>query len=202
MRGNFDVARAHVERARKTFFDLGLTTAAVDSCGRAVALIELPAGFPEVAEKALREACVLVQELNQTAVLATRAAELAAALYEQGRYDEATDWTRLARESAGNDDLDAALTRQPVEAKLLAWRGELGAAESLARATLKLVSRTDALNRQAETLIALGEILERMGSKREAEKTIAEALTLYERKGNSVAAAQVRLRLPTTATVE
>src|SRR4051794_15255686 len=202
MRGNFDVARAHVERARKTFLDLGLTTAAVDSCGRAVALIELPAGFPEVAEEALREACALVQELNQTAVLATRAAELAAALYEQGRYDEATDWTRLARESAGNDDLDAALTRQPVEAKLLAWRGELGAAESLARATLKLVSRTDALNRQAEALMALGEILERRGSKREAEENIARALTLYERKGNSVAAAQVRLRLPTTATVE
>jgi DNA-binding SARP family transcriptional activator len=195
MRGNFDLGRAHVEHARNSYGALGLTTAAVDQCGRAVAMIELLAGMPEVAERELRKACALLQEQHQTAVLATRAAELAVALYDQGRYDEAAEWSHLARESAGGDDLDAALTRQPVEAKLLARQGELGEAERLGCATLELVSRTDALNRHAEALLALGEILERAGSKLEAEERITQALALYDTKGNEAAAARLRRRL-------
>ena len=46
-----------------------------------------------------------------------------------GSYDEASEWIRLARESAGGDDLDAALTRKPIEAKLLARQGSLEKAE-------------------------------------------------------------------------
>jgi tetratricopeptide (TPR) repeat protein len=195
MRGNFDLGRAHVEHARNSYGALGLTTAAVDQCGRAVAMIELLAGMPEVAERELRKACALLQEQHQTAVLATRAAELAVALYDQGRYDEAAEWSHLARESAGGDDLDAALTRQPVEAKLLARQGELGEAERLGCAALELVSRTDALNRYAEALLALGEILERAGSKLEAEERITQALALYDTKGNEAAAARLRRRL-------
>jgi tetratricopeptide (TPR) repeat protein len=119
--------------------------------------------------------------------LATRAAELAATLCEQGRYDEAAEWVRVASENAGEDDLDAALTRQPVEAKLLARRGEAGAAEQLARATVKLAERTDALNRHAEALLALTEVLASTGSD-ESPAHLQHALALYERKGNLAAA--------------
>jgi tetratricopeptide (TPR) repeat protein len=198
MGGNFDIARAHVERGRSAFRDLGLTRAAVDYYARAVAIIELLAGFPEVAERALREACLLLQEVKESSVLATRAAELATALYELRRYDEAAEWARLARDSAGDDDLDAALTRQPVEAKILARQGELDEAERLARVTLNLVERTDALARHADALLALAEILELGGSAEEAEEKIDQALSLYERKGNAAAAARVRARLPAT----
>ena len=57
MRGNFDVARTHIEHARNLYGALGLTTATVDHCGRAVGLIELLANLPEPAEGALRAAC-------------------------------------------------------------------------------------------------------------------------------------------------
>ena len=197
MRGNFDVARAHVEHARNLYGALGLTTATVDHCGRAVGMIELLANLPELAESALRAACTLLEQLHQTAVLATRAAELAAALYGQGRYDEAAEWIRLARASAGDDDLDAVLTRNPVEAKLLAKQGELGEAQALARETLELALQTDALNRHAEALLALAEILERVGSKGEADDLVNRALVLYDRKENAAAAARVRRGLPT-----
>jgi tetratricopeptide (TPR) repeat protein len=198
MGGNFDAARAHVERGRSAFRDLGLTRAVIDYCARAVAMIELLAGFPNVAERALREACLLLQEVKESSVLATRAAELSTALYEQRRYDEAAVWARVARDSAGDDDLDATLTRQPVEAKILARQGALDKAECLARATLKLVDRTDALNRRADALLALAEILELRGSVEEAEERVDQALGLYERKGNVAAAACVRARLPAT----
>ena len=198
MGGNFDVARAHVEHARILYGALGLTTATVDHCGRAVGLIELLANLPEPAESALRAACTLLEELHQTAVLATRAAELATAFYEQGRYDEAAEWIRLARASAGDDDLDAALTRNPVEAKLLARLGEPAKAQALARETVELAMQTDALNRHAEALLALAEILERAGSQGEADDLVRRALALYDKKENTAAAARVRGRLPTT----
>jgi DNA-binding SARP family transcriptional activator len=195
MRANFDAARAHVNSARTMFRELGLTAGVVDNCGRATAAIELLAGRPELAERSLREVCAFWQELHNAPVLATRAAELAGVLYEQGRYDEAGEWVRVASESAGDDDLDAALTTQPVEAKLLARLGDTRNAERLARATVSLVERTDALNRQADALLALAEILELAGSEDEGRESLNQALALYERKGNVAAGAHAR-RLP------
>ena len=197
MRGNFDGAHTHFEHARNLYGALGLTTATVDHCGRAVGMIELLANLPQPAESALRASCTLLEQLHQTAVLATRAAELAAALYEQERYDEPAEWISLARASGGDDDLDAALTRNPVEAKLLARLGEPARGNSW-RATRWNSRQTDALNRHAEALLALAEILDRAGSKGEADDLVNRALALYERKENAAATARVRRRLPTT----
>jgi tetratricopeptide (TPR) repeat protein len=202
MRGNFDIARAHVARARSGYRDLGLEGAVTDICGRALAAIELLAGSPEKAEELLRESCAHLQRLHQTALLATRAAELAAAIYEQGRRDEAGDWLRVASEAAGDDDLDAALSRQPVEARILAGNGALEEAERLVRATLTLVSQTDALNRHGDTLLALAEIVERAGRSSEARTVLGQALTFYEQKGNTVSANKVQARLAEAALAE
>jgi DNA-binding SARP family transcriptional activator len=194
MRANFAVARGHLDQAKAAYRDLGVTEPLVDSCGRASAAIELAAGFPDIAEQSLRDACTFLQETHQTSVLATRGAELANALYEQGRYDEASEWVRIAREDAGQDDLDAALTRQPVEAKVHARQGRIDEAERVARATVDLAGRTDALNRRAESLLALAEVLELAGDEQEAQQHVATALGLYEQKGNVAAAARVRTK--------
>ena len=192
MRENFDAARAHVERARTLFRELGLMAAAVDLCGRLLGCVELSAGFPEKAERELRASSTVLQERGETAVLATRAAELATSLYEQGRYDEAAEWVALASESAGRDDLDAALTRLPVEAKLLARDGDLKRAEALIGHARELVRRTDALNRHAQILIALAEILEIAGADKSVQDHRIEALHLYELKGNAAEANRIR----------
>lgn len=190
MRANFDSARAHVDEARKAYSDTGARYAVVDTCGRAAAAVELLAGFPERAEQSLREACAFLQERAHTSVLATRAAELANVLYEQGRYDDAAEWTRTARDSAGEEDLDAILTRQPTEAKLLAIGGDVESAERFARRAVESAFRTDALNRQAEALLALAQVLETVGSD-EALAHRDAALGLYRQKGNVAAAARV-----------
>jgi tetratricopeptide (TPR) repeat protein len=150
------------------------------------------AGNPDLAEQALREACEFLQTQSQTAVIATRAAELANVLYVLGRYDEAWDYAHVARESAGDGDLDAALTRQPVEAKLHARLGRLDEGERLARDAVSLAAPTDALNRQAEALLALAEVLERADATDEAQSHRHAALELYARKGNAAAAARLR----------
>lgn len=195
MCGNFDEARAYIERARRTYQDLGLRAAVFDNCGRALAAIELLAGSPAHAEELLQDSCRQLQESRHTAVLATRAAELAVVIFEQGRYDDAAAWVRVAHRSAGADDLDAALSRQPVEARILARDGALTDAERLARETVSLVSRTDGLIRHAEALLALAEILELADRQSEAETALRDTLALYEQKGNLVAADRVRARL-------
>jgi tetratricopeptide (TPR) repeat protein len=153
------------------------------------------AGLPEVAEEALRTSCAALQRQDHIPVLATRAAELADAICEQGRYDEAQGWIRVARESAGNDDLDAAFVTRYVEAKVLARLGAVDEAEVSARAALDVVARTDALNRHGDALLALAEILRLRWREDDANTRIREALHLYEQKGNVVSASRAKARL-------
>jgi hypothetical protein len=115
-------------------------------------------------------------------------------LYVADRYDEAAAWARIARDSAGDDDLDAALTRRPVEAMLCAREGHLDEAELLARAAVELAMTTDSPNRRAEARLALAEVLELAGAAAKAREHVDAALVLYAQKGNTAAAARVRAR--------
>jgi tetratricopeptide (TPR) repeat protein len=202
MRKNFADARAYVSRARTLYHEFGLTANAVDACGRVFAAIDMLVGMPAQAERALRESCEFLEQVHQIALLATRAGELAQSIYEQGRYEDAEVWTRVARESAGSDDLDAALSWQPVQAKILARQGELEQAERLARQTLELVARTDSVNRHADSFIALAEILGLAGNQDGAEEMIRRALELYKVKGNLASADRARALLRDTALIE
>jgi class 3 adenylate cyclase len=202
MRKNFADARAHVSRARTIYDEFGLLFNAVDTCGRAFAAIDMLASMPARAERALQEGCEFLQQHHQIAPLATRAGELAQAIYEQGRYEDAETWTRLARDSAGGDDLDAALSWQPVQAKVLARQGRIEEAERLARETLELVARTDSLNRHADSYMALAEVLGIANRSDEAEEMVRSALGLYELKGNLASADRVRALLPDPALAE
>ncbi|HEX9598448.1 MAG TPA: hypothetical protein VF963_03655, partial [Gaiellaceae bacterium] len=192
MRGRFSDARDLVDQAINRYEQLGLAS---DTYLRVGGAIEMFAGAPELAEEALRKACAALQREEQTAVLATRAAELGDAICEQGRYEEAETWIRLARESAGSDDLDAAFAWRYVQAKVLARLGAVDEAEQLAREAVDLVARTDALNRHGDSLLALAEILHVQGSEERALENIRGALGLYEQKGNVVSAERAKAML-------
>jgi DNA-binding SARP family transcriptional activator len=192
MRGRFDEGRALAARARTIYEDLGLENAVIDICGRILGAIEMLAGHPDKAAEALRASCELAQRLGQTPLLATRAGTLAAAMYAQQQYDEAARWVDLARESAGPDDLDAALSWQPVQTMLLARRGELDDAEDLARATVASARTTDSLIRQGDSLMVLAAVLGAGAKDDEATALVGQAVRVYERKGNIVAAERAR----------
>jgi tetratricopeptide (TPR) repeat protein len=89
-----------------------------------------------------------------------------------------------------------------VQARILASRGEAEAAERLARETLELVSRTDALNRHADSLLALAEVLRLSARREEAADLVEQALQVYELKGNVVAAKKTRALLGEPAIAE
>ena len=192
MRGSFSEARELVDQAGQRYEQLGLDA---DTYLRLRGAVEMFAGSPDLAEEALRRSCMALERHGQTAVLATRAADLANAICEQGRYEEAETWIRLARESAGSDDLDAAFVWRYVHAKILTRVGAIDEAEQLARQAFDLVVRTDALNRHGDSLLALAEILHVQGSEDEALDNIRGALRLYEQKGNVVSAERARAML-------
>jgi predicted ATPase/class 3 adenylate cyclase len=199
MRGHFSDARDLVDQAEQRYEQLGLGT---DPYLRLRGAVEMFAGAPDLAEAALRTTCTALQRREQTAVLATRAAELADAIFEQGRYDEAETWARVARESAGSDDLDATFAWRYVHARVLTRLGAIDDAEVHAREAVGLVSRTDALNRHADSLLVLAEILRVQSRDDEALENIRRAIQLYEQKGNVVSTERARAMLLEAAVPE
>jgi DNA-binding SARP family transcriptional activator len=187
MRGLFDDARARVESAKTLYVQLGHVTAVDQDCSRMLGFVELLAGNAHAAEKEFRSSCTSLEQHGQMQVLATRAGELAQVLYEEGRYDEAEAWTRLAEDTAGGDDLDAALAWKPVDAMLLARRHASAEGEQRLRELLG-VTPADALHGTARAVLALAEIFWLSGRDAEAAETVAGAVALYERKGNIVGA--------------
>jgi hypothetical protein len=192
--GRFDEARVLVGEAEAIYADLG-SPAAVVHCGTVRADVELLAGDHAAAEQTLREQCAFLELARDRAHLAVRAAKLAEALYRQDRLDESREWAALARSNAASDDQSAQLLIGAVDSKLLAAGGDLVRARELAEETVRLADRTDGLNQIAATRLALAEVLDAGGLEVEAGIAIADALELFERKGNAVGASHARALL-------
>jgi ATP/maltotriose-dependent transcriptional regulator MalT len=190
--GDFAKARELVDEAEAALVDLGAVATAFVICGTVRADIELLAGELEAAEATLREQCEHFDREGDRAHLAVRAAKLAEALYRQGQLDEAESWLVAARSFAASDDQSAQLIIGAVGAKVLAVRGQAADARKLAEHTVRLADRTDGLNLIAFTRLALAEVLSTAGLVAEARGVIAVAIDLFDRKGNSMGAAQAR----------
>jgi class 3 adenylate cyclase/tetratricopeptide (TPR) repeat protein len=183
-RGRFDTGRELVRSARAVYDDLGQTAISAIHCGAMAGYIALLAADPVEAERSLRLTCDALSRVGDSRHLASRTADLAEALYAQHRYDEAEDWTRVSERHAGSDDLAAQPAWRSVRAKVLARRDSHGQAHRLARAALRLVEDTDALNQKAKISLDLAEVMRLAGRNEEAAHYVDEALRLYDMKGN------------------
>jgi tetratricopeptide (TPR) repeat protein len=194
MRGNFDAARALGRSADTVAEELGQKLWLAVG-GMAVWEIEMLAGDPSAAELAARRACELLEELGDTAHRASAAGELAASLLALGRLDEADESTRTSEALSASDDVVSHMLWRQVRAQVLAHRGEEAVAERLAREAVSLAEDTDMLNSHGNALAALAEVYVLAGRLDEGRMNLEQALALYERKGNVVAAAKARGRL-------
>ena len=77
--------------------------------------------------------------------------------------------------------------------------GGLDEAERLAREAVTLAETTDFVNQRADALVDLGIVLRPAGRGMDAQAAFAEAIRLYEHKGNAVAAERVRSELVMSA---
>jgi tetratricopeptide (TPR) repeat protein len=156
--------------------------------------IELLAGDAGAAERLLRPACERLDLIGELGYLASAVPLLLEALYRLGRDEEALRVSERWHPDRLTvpEDVDAQVAWRAVRAKLLARRGEVAEAESLAREAVAQASSTDDIQLRAEALTALAEVLRIAGSSGQAEAALGEAIAFYERKGNLVAAATVR----------
>jgi DNA-binding SARP family transcriptional activator/tetratricopeptide (TPR) repeat protein len=192
--GDFDRARTLLESARATFDDLGQRTAAVGYSGVILGDVELLADDAVAAEAVLRWVCDELERTRSFSRLASRAGDLAEALYRQGRIDEAAEWVAVGERHSAIDDVDARTLWMPVHAKVKAQRGDFDEATARALEMVALVETTDGLNRQAAAHLALGEVLSLAGRVRDADSAYERAVELFRRKGNRAGVALVDSR--------
>jgi tetratricopeptide (TPR) repeat protein len=191
-RGDFDRARELIGSARAAYDDLGQRAVAAGFGAGVLSDVELLADDAAAAEQTLRWLCDELSQINAYGRLASRAGDLADALYELGRFEEAGEWTEVAERHSAIDDLDARVLWMPVRAMILARSGSLEDADALARSAVRLAETTDALNRHAKALRRLGEILVLWGRIDAAQQAFNGAVSLYEVKGNLVGATRIR----------
>ena len=149
------------------------------------------------AERELRASCETLEAIGDRGYLSTAAADLAEALYAQGRYDEAELRIEISKRATATEDVQAQIGWRTVRAKVLARRGRLPEAEALAREALELAKVTDGIGMHAAVLRDLAEVLALAGREREAAAARVEALRLYEKKGAVAAVERVRASLAT-----
>jgi DNA-binding SARP family transcriptional activator len=180
-------------RARAIFDDLGITmTSAVTEPLSFVAMLT---GNVAAAERNLRRDYDRLERMGEKDHLATTAALLARAIGAQGRWDEAKLFIRVCQEASTGEDPSGQVIWKGVLARILAAHGRLAEAGELARAAVALAEQTDLLNDHGDALFELAHVLEATGSTTEAWVAVGEALSLYERKGNLLAAERARQRL-------
>lgn len=192
MRGDFESARDEYRRARGMLEELGwkfLTAIGSLVSGQ----VEMLADDPVAAEAELRRDYEALRRLGDRNYISTVTACLAEALYRQERYDESEMFADFSAGIAAPDDLGTQVLWRGVSAKLLAREGELEQAERVVREAIDLGrGENDAIDHRANTLMDFAAVLRMAGKHDEAALAGAEALRLYEQKGNLVSTARAR----------
>jgi tetratricopeptide (TPR) repeat protein len=192
--GRLAEARAALTRSRSIFAGFGAKLALAFTTIPA-GHIELAAGDAAAAERYSRQGYEAFRAMAERGAYANLAALLAEALYGQHRFREAEELTEQAQAAAAPDDVDALATCWIVRAKLLAQRGELEAARQLADDTQALISPTSWAVHRAKVLVARAEVSRLGGARDQAATSLQAALQIYEDRGATQLAAQIRAAL-------
>lgn len=164
MRGDFKRARLVYERAQRVNEELGHELNAAAHC-QAVGEVELLAGEPAQAEAALRRGYEKLAAMGERGYLATVAHQLADALLAQSRWEDAERFSAEAEELAAPSDLHAQTGWRRTRACVLARRGDVREAQRLGHEAVALARRSDSLDMEAASFVALGEVLELSGER-------------------------------------
>jgi len=195
MRGRFDLASELYATAKELASERGLrfTLARLPLYAGPVELI---GGDDAGAERELRQAQAILEQIGEQGALSTVAALLARALCAQGRFADAEPFTELSERTATVEDAYSGVMWRGARARVLAQRDELAAARSLAEEAVGLSDETDGPNLRADALLDLVHVLEQGGATDELPPLLERAESLYRAKGNTVGAGQAcRLRV-------
>jgi predicted ATPase/class 3 adenylate cyclase len=190
--GRFDEARELAERGRAILEELGQWGRVAGFGLTTQAGIELLAGEPAAAESLLRRSLDLLSESGDEQSSPDIMCDIAEALSQQGRYDEAEALALSGKDAAVSDDWYTRVLSCHVQAGVLAGRGRLKEAEELARQALTLGKQSDDPVWLGKLHLRLAEVLRRAGNNADAAGEARTAVELFERKGAVVLAERAR----------
>jgi predicted ATPase/class 3 adenylate cyclase/DNA-binding winged helix-turn-helix (wHTH) protein len=201
MEGRFERARELLATSKAALDELGLSLSSAALLGHDTAWVELLAGDPVAAERTLRTGYATLEKMGDRSLLSTTAAYLAQALLAQRREQEAERFAERSDVLAAADDLLTQIVWRGVRARTLAGRGRLEEAERLAREAVALAERTDFINHKGDALVDFAIVLRHGGRLEHARAALADGLSLYQQKGNTVAAGKARAELAELAPI-
>ena len=150
---------------------------------------------PVEAERKLRDGYEMLSRAGERSHFCTVASLLARIAYGRREYEQAGELTREAEEAAAANDVHCQIHWRATRAKVIARQGHLEGAEQLAREAVAFAAPSDFLCSHGDALADLAEVLVLAGRAREAIDPLCEAIALYGRKGNVLAAGATRGRL-------
>lgn len=196
MDGQLERARLAYGAARTMLVELGsLVLAASTSIDAAPA--EMLGGSLESAEAMLRRDDAELAGLGAGYLRSSVLGLLSRVLVRRGDLTAAEAVAVEVREMADPDDADAQVLWRSAMARCLAGRGLTDEAVALAAEAVSLTDGAEAPILRAEALADLGQVLVAVDPAR-ARRCLSDALELHERKGNRVAAAELRALLGST----
>jgi class 3 adenylate cyclase/tetratricopeptide (TPR) repeat protein len=142
-------------------------------------------------EKALREGYEMLERMGNKSALSKTALELGDCVLRQGRVDEAERLGEIGEEVTAEDDVFGVAQWLTLRSRVRTARGDLAGAETFARRAIELPNVDEFLEFAADARLALAEAL-RLAGAAGVQEPAAEALALYERKGNLIGAQRVR----------
>jgi class 3 adenylate cyclase/tetratricopeptide (TPR) repeat protein len=190
MRGDFDGAREQISRAVSSMEELGMNLSR--AIGQIPAHVDLLQGEVKAAEARLREGIEELRAAGETGFLSMSAAVLADALYRQGEFEEAEEWTRVSEENSAEDDVASQMAWRSIRGMTLARLARVEEGEELARDSVERALATDYLTMQGEAWLALAEVLAVAGKHTEAREAAERAAEAWERKGVTVEVERAR----------
>jgi predicted ATPase/DNA-binding SARP family transcriptional activator len=190
-------ARAALARSRAIFVGFGAKFPLAES-GIPAGVMELALADPAAAERYLREAHAALRAMSERRYLITVTAELAEALYAQGRFDEA-QYMAGEIHAAGVPDADAWSGALNLRAMLLARRGQFPTARRMLAEAEALITPASSALTQAKALIAKAEVDQLAGTPDQAAASLRAALRIYEDRRATQLAAQIRAALASIA---
>jgi predicted ATPase/class 3 adenylate cyclase len=194
MQGHFEQGRELCARSRATLHELGASVAAMSTSTEA-SRVEMLAGDPVAAEVLLRADYEALEATGEKYFRSTIAGQLAQALYAQDRLDEAERFASIAEVLSAEDDIWSQALWRGARAKLLARSGQVAEAIAMLAEADRRVVESDDIEVVADLRTDAAEVTRVLDSREAAGPPLREALDLYERKGDRVAAERTRRRL-------
>ena len=205
MRGDVGQARQTHAQARSIYEDLGLRFWIAGPLVQFRGWVELLAGDPAAAEQELRAGYEALQHMGESSWLSTVAGFLGQSRLAQGDLDEAERFAVIGNETAGAEDVYSQVVARGVRTRVLCRRGEIAEAEALGQEAVTLAAATDCLHLHGDALLDLAEARLHGQGAAAAAALADDALRLYLKKGNELAAGRLRAQLsnlaPTSPTI-